>query len=72
MKEQTGAKIKITGERLRLRHGVTRFRIELVCFDAKLVGALHAREDLRWAQAEQLKDIPLSVSARNLAKSLSE
>lgn len=71
VKEQTGAKIKITGERLRLRHGVTRFRIELVCFDAMLVGALHAREDLRWAEAEELKEIPLSVSARKLAKTLS-
>lgn len=71
VKEQTGAKIKITGERLRLRHGVTRFRIELVCFDAKLTGALHSREDLRWAEAEDLKAIPLSVSARKLAKSLS-
>lgn len=72
VKQQTGATIEIRGERLRLRHGVTRFRIELVCLDAKLVGALQARDDLQWVTAEDLKNIPLSVSARKLAKTLTQ
>lgn len=67
---QTGAKIKLLNEQLRLRHGVTRFRIVLVCFEAEIVGRLKLRDDLRWAIADELQDIPLSVSARKLAKSL--
>ena len=67
---QTGAKINLIGERFRIRHGVTRFRIELVCFDADLLAPLKPREDLRWVSAAQLTEIPLSVSARKLAKNL--
>ncbi len=68
---QTGAKVNLKNERFRFRHGVTRFRIELVCFDADLLAPLKRREDLRWVTAAQLTEIPLSVSARKLAKSLS-
>jgi A/G-specific adenine glycosylase len=72
VESQTGAKIQLGAERFRLRHSVTRFRIELVCFDAVLRGRLAARRDLRWVAASELAGIALSVSARKLATNIAK
>jgi A/G-specific adenine glycosylase len=69
--KQTGAEIELLSEQFRIRHGVTRFRIELVCFDAKLTRPLQRRADLRWVTRTELAEVALSVSARKIALSLS-
>lgn len=68
--EQTGAEIDLPEERFRLRHGVTRFRIELVVLDALLARPLRPRDDLRWVTPAELAEVALSVSARKIATSL--
>ncbi|MFZ5830118.1 MAG: A/G-specific adenine glycosylase [Planctomycetota bacterium] len=57
------------GERLLvIRHGVTRYRIELQCYDAKLVGTSPRRADLRWVSPQDLDAYPLNTTGRKLAR----
>jgi A/G-specific adenine glycosylase len=53
-----------------IKHGVTRFRITLECYEARCAdGSLSPRRsDLRWVRPTELSDFPLSVSARKLAR----
>jgi A/G-specific adenine glycosylase len=68
--EQTGATLDKLEERFRIRHGVTRFRIELVCFDAETTSSIHKSEDLCWKAPQELSEVALSVSARKIANHL--
>lgn len=51
------------------RHGVTRFRITLECYQARLVarGTPPAGTDLAWVRPAELGAYPLDVTARKLA-----
>lgn len=54
-----------------IKHGVTRFRITLYCFDATFVSADRpdpTRTDLRWVMPEELGEFPLNTTGRRLAK----
>lgn len=75
--EHTGVSIE-PGELLAtIRHGVTRFRITLHCFEARRTPSAttarlapqHATEQ-RWVAVPELETLPLSVTGRKLAKLL--
>ena len=50
-----------------LRHGVTRYRITLICHEATVrEGRLRSGRDLCWHRPDALVDLPLSVTGRKL------
>jgi A/G-specific adenine glycosylase len=53
----------------RLKHGVTRFRITLECYEAAYVGgrAKSADAPVRWLQCDELQNLPLSTTGRKIA-----
>jgi A/G-specific adenine glycosylase len=58
-----------------LRHGVTRYRITLVCFDAVFVGGRFRSSFYaagRWVRPAELGDLPLSSPQRRLARLLTQ
>lgn len=51
-----------------LRHGVTRYRITLICHEATVrEGRLFPGRDLRWLAPAKLGDLPLSATGRRLS-----
>lgn len=52
-----------------IRHGVTRFRITLDCYEAKYVSHSGGGEGLvqKWIQPAELEHLPLSSTGRKLA-----
>jgi A/G-specific adenine glycosylase len=68
-----GLKVVLGPELLALRHGVTRYRIALVCFEARhLRGTFRSAfyRDGRWLPPERLTDYPVSSPQRRLAAAL--
>jgi len=60
-----------TGRKLAtIRHGVTRFRITLLCHEARCVRGRLCAKNMRWVKPEQLQDYPLSVTGRKMSKLL--
>ena len=56
-----------------LRHGVTRFRITLECYEADYVsgpGDEADRPTMRWLRPEELAHYPLSTTGRKLSRLL--
>jgi A/G-specific adenine glycosylase len=71
--ELTSLKATRGPELLTVRHGVTRFRITLVCFEAKyLSGRFRSTfyQDARWVNPTQLGSFPISSPQRRLAAAL--
>ena len=58
----------------RLKHSVTRYRIDLRCFTAQLVGAAsqRLREDESWVERVSFAEHPMSVTGRKFAVKLGE
>ncbi len=56
----------------RIKHSVTRYRIDLRCYTAQLCGAAMARlrEDESWVEQQTLAERPMSVTGRKFAKEL--
>tara|TARA_B100000519_G_C14232194_1_gene432971 strand:- start:3 stop:1121 length:1119 start_codon:yes stop_codon:yes gene_type:complete len=55
-----------------LKHGVTKYRITLNCFEAHVSQRAQAKSlNLQWVHADDLDSIPLSVTGRKLAKAIS-
>ncbi|TWT99324.1 A/G-specific adenine glycosylase [Botrimarina colliarenosi] len=52
-----------------IKHGVTRFRITLECYEAAHNGG-RVRGSAKWIKPAELSDLPLSVTGRKLAKLL--
>ena len=53
-----------------IKHGVTRFRITLDCFEAEYVAAATKTSSpgpMRWVRPQELADIPLSATGRKIA-----
>lgn len=50
-----------------IKHGVTRFRITLECYEASHKGG-RAKAPAKWVATEELSGLPLSVTGRKLAK----
>jgi A/G-specific adenine glycosylase len=75
IEELTGVQARLGPEVLTMRHGVTRFRITLVCFEAEHEdGEFHPGFHVRgaWVDAASLGDYPVSSPQRKLARALLE
>jgi A/G-specific adenine glycosylase len=69
----TGIRAGLGPEILTLRHGVTRFRITMVCFEARYRRGRFRSAFYRrglWVEPRQLPDYPVSVPQRRLAEAL--
>ena len=67
---RTGGRVKV-GQRLAtLKHGVTRFRITLDCYEAEFVCAdgVKPETEIRWLRPDELVDYPLNTTGRKLAR----
>jgi A/G-specific adenine glycosylase len=73
--ELTGMKAELGSELLTLRHGITRFRITMVCLEATYVSGLYRSPFYRhgeWVHPEQLVSFPVSAPQRRLARELTK
>jgi A/G-specific adenine glycosylase len=71
VREQTGVAVKPGGLLHTLKHGVTRYRITLDCYEARFVSGrvrTNAERLVRWTPLAALAELPLSVTGRRLAK----
>ena len=71
--QKLGLKAEIHSELLTIRHSVTRFRITLVCLEARHRGGKVRSEmfpQSRWVAPEKLLDYPFSSPQRRLARTL--
>lgn len=68
----TGVAIGPARRTTTIRHGVTRYRITLLCYEAESLDADVARSDVRWVHPAQLDHMPLNVTARKIAGGLQE
>jgi A/G-specific adenine glycosylase len=62
-------------EMLTLRHGITRFRITMVCLAARYRSgrfSSHVYQQGKWVELEELAKYPVSAPQRRLARSLME
>ncbi len=67
----TGLSILPGSRLMTLRHGVTRFRITLICHEATVdQGRLRKDASLRWTRPSQLHELPLSVTGRRISELL--
>ena len=67
----TGIKIDDLQLLTTLRHGVTRFRITLECYEARASGTATRRKppvEMQWIKPADLPDYPLSSTGRRLAR----
>jgi A/G-specific adenine glycosylase len=61
----------IPGELLtRIKHGVTRFRITLDCYQARWRAGRIRDRNLRWVEPSELEHLPLSMTARKISRLL--
>jgi A/G-specific adenine glycosylase len=71
----TGVRVR-PGRRLKtLKHGVTRYRITLECYEAEYVSTAEgksAADALRWLRPQELEGYPLSTTGRKLARLAAE
>jgi A/G-specific adenine glycosylase len=69
----TGLRVRVGAELATIRHGITRYQITIVCFEAQHEAG-EFRSDFyaqaRWAAPEELASYPVSAPQRRLAKSL--
>jgi A/G-specific adenine glycosylase len=71
--ELTGLEARLGPELLTVRHGITRFRVTLVCFEAEFVaGTFHSLLYVRgeWLSPTALASYPVSSPQRRLAAAL--
>jgi A/G-specific adenine glycosylase len=72
VRAQTGVTIEPGGVLKTIKHGVTRFRITLDCYDARAVsGRVRSTTAklVRWTPVTELANLPLSFTARKIADS---
>jgi A/G-specific adenine glycosylase len=73
LRELTGMRADLGPELQTLRHGVTRFQITLVCFEARFRGGRFRSAFYRrscWVRPDELGGYPVSAPQRRLAKAL--
>ena len=71
IQQQTGACIRVGRRLTTIRHGVTRFRITLDCYEAECVSGASRPADpsaLRWLKPSELEGYPLSTTGRQLGR----
>jgi A/G-specific adenine glycosylase len=70
VQQLVGLKIALGNHLGTIRHGVTRFRITLDCYEARPTGGrIRSTEasPVRWTPLADLSGLPLSVTARKIA-----
>jgi A/G-specific adenine glycosylase len=71
VQKQTGVTVELGRHVVTMKHGVTRFRITLDCYEARYLsrsnGATETVES-RWLGPKQLADYPLSTTGRKLSR----
>jgi A/G-specific adenine glycosylase len=73
LRRQTGLEVVLRPHKFTLRHAVTRFRIELACYETRLIrGRLSANKAWRWVKLSALAELPLNVTARRIANRIRE
>ncbi len=73
IQEQTGIETELDRLVTEIRHGVTRFRIHLLCYLGKYVaGHPKAGETIRWVSRGEFADYPLSTTGRTFADLLAQ
>jgi A/G-specific adenine glycosylase len=75
VREQTGVTIEPGAVFKTIKHGVTRFRITLDCYEGRPSGGRirsTAERPVKWMPLADLADLPLSVSARKIASAISK
>jgi A/G-specific adenine glycosylase len=75
VREQTGVAIEPAGLVHALKHGVTRYRITLECYEARPRGGrVRSTPDrpVRWAPLLDLAELPMSVTGRKIARWLAQ
>ena len=73
IRNQTGLAIELGEKQFTLRYGVTRYKIDLHCYEATCIqGRLGSSTDSIWAWVplRSLVDLPLNVTARQIVKRL--
>ena len=73
VEELTGLEVELGEELPAVKHGITRYRITMTCFEATFRGgrfrsAFYRRG--RWIKPDELADFPVSVPQRELARAL--
>ena len=73
LESETGIRAEIRSRVTEIRHGVTRFRIHLLCFLAEHRGGrAKAGSGQRWVSPEEFPDLPFSMTGRKFADLLSK
>ncbi len=69
LEQQTGITASVGQLLTQLNHGVTRYRIRLICFDASYKSGQWAgdSDQVQWVSASALSDFPLSTTGRKVA-----
>jgi A/G-specific adenine glycosylase len=68
MKTEFGLSLAVEPSTKRLRHAVTKYRITLDCFRARIEGRLPAGVgDFAWVSSEELGSLPLNATGRKVA-----
>lgn len=71
LKTQFGLTVKTPTLRMRIKHGVTKYKITLDCFDVQWkAGPQTQIGNYRWLKFDQLHEVPLHSTARRIAKSI--
>ncbi len=65
--ELTGLCVRVGRKLAQIKHAVTRYRITLVCHEARCVRGRLRNGDLRWVTPEDLEHYPLSVTGRKIS-----
>jgi A/G-specific adenine glycosylase len=66
-----GLKVHAPTLRMRIKHGVTKYKITLDCFDVQWkAGPQAIIGNYRWLRFDQLHEVPLHSTARRIAKSI--
>ena len=68
--ELTGQRVELGKHLTTIKHGVTRYRITLLCHEAHWIEGGDARDDLRWIEPHHLDRYPLSVTGRRISRLL--
>ena len=64
----TGLHVELGRPLATIKHGVTRFRITLVCHEARHVAGRLRGKCFRWVRPGELEDYPLSVTGRRISR----
>jgi A/G-specific adenine glycosylase len=64
----TGHEIQLGWHFATIKHGVTRFRITLDCYEASCLGGQADGQNVRWVTRQELEHLPLSTTGREISR----